>query len=164
MNGVRIELKWALIHSAMAIAWLAGEKALGLHDARIAVQPKVAPLVMIPSLLIYLLALREKRRVVFQGAMSWSGGFKSGMILTAFMVALSPIGWLLLGFVISPEFFANAARHVVEAGALTEMQAAAQFTLRNFIVTGIVAGAATGALFSALAAAFTRRKAKPTQP
>lgn len=159
MNSVRIELKWALIHSAMMIAWLALEKALGLHDARIASQPKIAPFVMIPSLLIYLLAQLEKRRVVFHGAMS-CGRFKSGMILTALIVALSPISWLLLSFVISPKFFYNAAQHAVQAGALTKAQAAAQFTLQNFIVTGIV----TGALFSALVAAFTRRKIKSTQP
>lgn len=160
MKSLRIELKWAGIFTAMIAGWMLLEKSLGLHGPRIAHQPVFGALVLLPALLLYFSALREKRRSLLPASMSYGRAFRSGLVLTVFLVALSPLNQLLFGIVLSPEFFALAARHAVQSSALTEADAAARFNLPSFIVAGIAGGLATGAVFSAFAALFIRTKSQ----
>jgi hypothetical protein len=52
----KTEMKWALIHSLMFLTWMFIEKAAGLHDVRLDIQPFAGVLIMLPSVIIYVLA------------------------------------------------------------------------------------------------------------
>jgi hypothetical protein len=152
-----IELRWALIFSLMYLAWMLAERVAGFHDTRLAQQPMVGPLIMIPSIIVYWLALRSKKRSL-EGQMTYRQGLLSGCVLTAFVVALSPLNQLLTSRVISPDYFANLIEYTVAQGALTPAQAQQQFNFGNYVVIGLIAGALTGIVFSAILAAFVRSR------
>jgi hypothetical protein len=152
-----IELKWGLIFSVMYLAWMVMERAAGFHGVRIDQQSMVGPLVMIPSFITYWLALRNRKRSL-GGGMSYRQGLLSGCILTAFVVALSPLTQWLTSNVISPDYFANLIEYSVAQGALTREEAQQQFNFGNYLTISLVAGALTGVLFSAVLAAFTRSR------
>lgn len=157
-----IELRWALIFSLTYLAWMLTERLAGFHDTRLDQQPMVGPLIMIPSIVIYALMLRDRKRSL-EGEMTYGQGFLSGCILTAFIVILSPLNQLLTLEIISPDYFANLIEYTVAQGALTLEQARQQFSIRNYVVTGLIAGALTGILFSAILAAFMRSRRSKDQ-
>jgi hypothetical protein len=154
---IAIELKWALIHSAMYLAWMLAERLAGLHDTRLDRQPMVGPLILIPTIVIYVLALRDRKRSL-AGKMTYGQGFLSGCLLTAFIVILSPLNQLLTLKVISPNYLPNLIEYTVARSTLTGEQALQQFSLGNYVVTGLIAGTLMGMLFSAILAAFTRSR------
>jgi hypothetical protein len=154
---IAIELKWALIFSVMFLAWMLAEKLAGFHDTRLDQQPMVGPLILIPSIVIYVLTLRDRKRSL-RGKMTYGRGFLSGCVLTGFVVILSPLNQLLALKVISPDYLANLIEYTVSSGTLTGEQARQQFSLGNYVVTSLVAGTLTGILFSAIIAAFTRSR------
>jgi Protein of unknown function (DUF4199) len=158
-----IGLKWALIHSLMYLAWMLAERFAGLHDTRLDQQPMLGPLIMIPSIVIYGLMLRDRKRSL-EGRMTYRQGFLSGCVLTAFIVILSPLNQLLTLHVISPDYFANLIAYTVTQGALTPEQARQQFSFGNYVVTGLIAGTLTGILFSAILAVFTRSRTQDQRP
>ncbi len=85
-----LELKWALLFSLMYLVWMLAERVAGFHDTRLHQQPMVGPLILIPSILIYWLTLRDRKRSL-QGGMTYRQGFISGCVLTVFVVLLGPL-------------------------------------------------------------------------
>ncbi len=154
---IAVELKWALIHSVMYLAWMVAERVAGFHDTHLDRQPMVGPLILIPTIVIYVLALRDRKRRL-EGKMTYGQGFLSGCVLTGFIVLLSPLNqWLTLK-VISPGYLANLIEYTVSTSTLTSEQAQQQFSLGNYVFTGLIAGTLMGMLFSAILAAFTRSR------
>ena len=154
----KTEIKWALIFSLMFLTWTAMEKAAGLHNVRLDLQPFIGPLILLPSIIIYLLALLDKKSRYFMGTMSYRQGFASGCLLTIFIVILSPLNNLLAALFITPEYFANVTEYTVSMGVLTPEAAARQFSISNYIVTSVVAGLITGIIFSAVISIFTKTR------
>jgi hypothetical protein len=157
-----IELRWALIFSLMYLVWMLTERLAGFHDIRLDQQSMVGPLILIPSIIIYGLMLRDRKRSL-EGKMTYSQGFLSGCMLTVFVVILSPLNQLLTLKIISPDYFANLIEYTVAQGALTPEQARQQFSIGNYVATGLIAGALTGILFSAILAAFMRSRGTHNQ-
>ena len=122
----RTEIKWALIFAAMCLAWTLMERLAGLHSTRLAQQPFVGPLILIPAIVVYALALLDKRRTWFGGHMSYKQSVVSGCVLTAFIVALSPVNQALISLVITPEYFPNAIEYTVAHGIFSQDQAERQ--------------------------------------
>ena len=67
MNNYRIELKWGLLFVGMMLLWMLGERLAGLHDTHIAHHATWTNLVAIPSIIIYVLGLRDKREHFYGG-------------------------------------------------------------------------------------------------
>ena len=154
----RTELKWALIFAVMYLAWMLAERLAGFHGSRLAQQPFVGALVLVPSIAVYTLALLDKRKTWYGGRMSYRQSFVSGCVLTVLIVAFSPINQALTYGVISPDFFSNAIEYTTAHRILSREQAMHQFSLGNYIVISIVAGLNTGVVFSAVISGFTRSK------
>lgn len=57
-----IEMKWGIIFSVMTLIWITMEKAVGLHDQYIDKQMIYTNLIAIPALILYFLALLEKKK------------------------------------------------------------------------------------------------------
>ncbi len=158
MKKYRVEIKWAFIHSAIFLLWMIIEKISGLHDKHLDKQQFVTTLILIPSIIIYVLAIKDKKRSYYSGHITYKQSFVSGVMLTIFMVLLSPVNQVITSYVITPDYFANVIEHTVKSGMFTQEQAEAQFNIGNYIITSIVAGLVTGVIFSAVISIFTRSK------
>lgn len=160
MKKYKTEIKWAFIFSAMVLLWMVAEKLSGLHDKYIDRQQFVTTLVLIPAIIIYVLAIKDKKRSYYAGSMTYWQSFVSGLILTLLVVLLSPLNQLITSYIISPGYFNNAIEHTVKSGMFTREQAEAQFNTRNYIITSIVGGLVTGIAFSAVISIFTKSASK----
>lgn len=155
MKNYQIELKWAGIFFLVYLAWMFIEHLCGLHGRNIHYQQLVSTFILLPSLLIYVLSIREKKRKACQGTITFMQAFKSGMLLTLFMVILSPVNQLITTGLISPEYFDNMREYAVSQQMPAE-EAESRLNIGAFIVQGIIGGLVTGVVFSAVIALFAR--------
>lgn len=91
MQKIYIELKWAVIFSIALLCWILLEKTMGSEDGGVEDFWWMTLLFGPFAILLYLLALREKRRRVYMGAMTWTQGFLSGLFISVFVALLSPL-------------------------------------------------------------------------
>ena len=82
MKKFSIEFKWAIIANILFLAWMTLEKQLGFHNEKIKWQMAFTLLFFIPSFLIYLLALLDKKKNYYQNNMNWRQGFISAIIIS----------------------------------------------------------------------------------
>lgn len=158
MTKYKIELKWAVIFFLMYLAWIALEKISGLHANLIEYQQIASVMVLVPSFLVYLLAIRDKKKRYFNNVISFRQAFLSGMILTAFIVLLSPLSQFISMRLLSPDFFTNMQKYAVASHGISEEKAISQLNLGKFIITSIFGGLVTGLIFSLIIAAFVKKK------
>ena len=158
MRKYRIEIRWAFIFSISMILWVLGERYFGLHDQRIAEHSFYSSFFAIIAVGIYLLALYDKRKNVHHGFMLWKDGFKSGIILTAGIVVLSPLVQLLITEVVTPEYFRNISQYAVTSGEMTQEEAASYFSPGRYILQSMLWAAVFGIITAAFTALMLRRK------
>lgn len=157
MKKIAIELKWGIIFFAIILLWTVFEKSIGLHDERIDKHYILTNFFAIPAIIIYVLALLDKRKWL-GGTMTWAQGFLSGLVIAVIVSLLSPIGQVLTHQYLSPEYFPNVIALSVEQGKLTQEQAEAYFNLNNYIKQAMIGAVMMGAITSALVAIFIRKK------
>jgi hypothetical protein len=157
MNNLRTEVKWALIWGISLLIWMALERVFGLHDQYIQYHYSVTSLFLIVVVVIYVLELREKRRVAFGGTMNYKQGLISGMVLTLIITILSPVMQVIISEVITPDYFYNIINHVTEEGMMTEEEARAQFNLSNYLLQSAVGSAVFGAVLSLILPVFFKK-------
>ena len=160
MKNIKIEIKWALIFVAMSLAWMLIEKLAGLHDAHIDKHPIYTNFIAIPAIAVYVLALNDKRKNFYGGSMSYQQGFISGLIITLIVTLLSPLTQYITSNIITPGFFANAIEYAVANGKTSREAAEAYFSLKNYIVQGLIGAPVMGVVTTAIVAIFTRGKKK----
>lgn len=153
-----IEIKWGLIFVIMMLVWMYFEKAMGWHGKNIADHATYTNFVAIPSIIIYVLALLEKRKKHFNNVMTWKQGFISGLIITAVVVILTPFSQLVTHELITPEYFENVKAYAVDQGQMTQEEANNYFNLTSYLWQSIVGALIMGALTSAIVAIFVKRK------
>ena len=156
MAKIQLELKWGIIFTLVALLWMYMEKALGWHDTHIDKHAMYTNLFAIPAILMVVLALREKRKAL-GGTMTWKQGFVCGLIITAVIVILSPLGAYITHTVITPEYFGNAIAYGVESGKTSQEAAEKYFNLPSYIIQGAIGAAVMGTVTSAIVALFMRR-------
>ena len=160
MKKLSIEIKWALVFVAMTLAWMLGEKLAGFHDTRIAQHATVTMFYAIPAIAVYVLALLDKRRNFYEGAMTYQQGFVSGMWITLFVVLLSPLTQVIVSKVITPDYFSNAIDYAISSGMMERAAAEQYFSLPSYIRMGLIGALVMGAVTSAIVAIFTRKAKK----
>ena len=154
----RIEIKWAVIYTIMTLGWAFVGKLLGLHDQRIQYNLYFNTAILIPSFLVYLLAVREKKRARYAGTITYRQGVASGLLLTLLVTILGPLNpWISTTF-IAPDLFSNSIRYVVANGMMSESEAQSQFNLTAFIVQGLIGAPAFGLVLSLITAGFLRSR------
>lgn len=160
MNRFRTEIKWAVILSVLNLLWLWLEKLSGLHSTRIALHPLYTNLVILPTIAVYVLAIKEKRDTSFNGKMDLMQGFVSGMTMSIFTALLVPVTQSIGSLLISPEFFPKIIDYVVETGRMSSEAAADFFNLKSYIIQGAIGTPVLGFLISGGAAFFLRTDKK----
>lgn len=142
----------------MMLLWMYLEKMMGWHDENIADHATYTNLVAIPSILIYVFALLEKRKKHYYNVMTWKQGFVSGMIITTVVVILTPFSQLVIHELITPEYFENVSAYAVNQGQMTQEQAVDYFNLNSYLWQSALFALIMGAMTSAVVAIFLRRK------
>ena len=158
MKKFAIEIKWGIIFTLVALLWMVLEKQLGWHDELISKHAVYTNLFAIPAILVFVLAIFDKRKNYFHGKMTWLQGFLAGIGVTLVVAVLSPLSQYITTTMITPEYFPNVIAYSVENGKLSQEQAEKYFSLSNYIVQSIVGGVVMGVITSAIVAIFARKK------
>lgn len=161
MKNIKIEIKWAIIFTVVALLWILLEKILGLHDKYIDYHLYLTNLFAIPAIWIMVLALKEKKKQFYSGQMSYKQGFISGSILSVFITLLSPFSQWITTYIITPEYFPNVIKRSVELGYFkTTAEATANFNYANYAMQGAMGALVMGIVTTAIAMLFIRTKKK----
>jgi len=144
----------------MTLLWMIMEKGVGLHDQYIDKQMIYTNLIAIPIILLYYLALSEKKKKFYQGKMDFKEGLKAGLVMTLVIAILSPLIQYITSIYISPMYFANMIKYSVEKKMLTLDQAQQYFSLNNYLKQSAYGALVMGVLTSAIVAAFLKSKVK----
>ena len=163
MRKLTTEIKWALVFALVTLAWMLGEKLAGLHSTHIDQHATYTNFFALPAIALYVLALLDKRRNHYGGAMTWKQGFVSGLWVTLFVTLLSPLTQVITSLVITPEFFPNAIAYATSSGQMTGAEAEGHFNLASYIKMGLIGAPAMGIVTSALVALFTRKRKPETR-
>jgi hypothetical protein len=158
MKKYAIEFKWAIIYITITLVWMLLERLLGLHSTYISKQSTIAPLIVIPAAIIYLLALQDKKQNYYRGFMNWRRGFRSGLVITLILTLANPLVQIIVHKIISPYFFKHAIRYVVECGAYSQEEAAQYFNLNSYIAEGIMYTLLGGIMMTAITSFISRTR------
>jgi len=158
MRKFRTEIKWAVIFSIATLAWMYLEKALGWHSALISTQAIYTNIFAVVAIGIYVLALTDKRNNDFDGKMNWKQGFISGIALSAVIAVLSPLVQYLTNTVISPEYFTNMIKYVVDNGKMTQEAAETYFSLKSYTIQSAFGALTMGIVTAAIVAFFVKKQ------
>ncbi|MCA6073969.1 DUF4199 domain-containing protein [Fulvivirga sedimenti] len=159
MKKIRIEIKWALIFVAMSLLWMVLEKLVGLHSTHIDKHLYLTNLFAIPAIIVYVLALKDKKATDYHGQMTYKQGFMSGLIITIIVTVLAPITQWITSTIITPEYFPNVIAYSVETGYYeTVEEAEANFNLSNYMMQSVIGAFIMGVITTAIVAFFVKTK------
>ena len=157
MNNWKIEFKWGIIYTLMSLLWMVGEKLTGLHDQYIHLHPIYTNLILIPAIVLFVLAFREKKKSLGVDY-TFNKAFQSGIRMTLIIAALAPVATVISTQLISPDYFQNAIAYAAEQDFMTAEQASEYFSLSNYSVQSLIGAATLGIFLSAIIGFFTRVK------
>lgn len=157
MKKYAIEIRWGLIFTGIALLWMVFEKLMGWHGEKIEVHPIYTNFFAIIAIVVFVFALRDKRRHL-GGTMSWMEGFVSGAIISVIVAILSPLSQYIVHTFLSPEYFPNAIAYAVENQGITREEAESYFNLQNYIWQSAIGGLVMGLITSAIVSLFLRKK------
>ena len=161
MFSIKTEIKWAILFSVMTLIWMLLEKLSGLHGQYIDYHLYLTNLYAIPAIWLMVLALKEKKRIAYNGQINYLQGLKSGIVLSIFIALLSPLTQWITSYVITPEYFPNVIKRSVEIGYFkTTAEAEANFNYANYAKQGAIAALVMGLITTAIAMVFIRTKSK----
>lgn len=158
MRKFGIEFKWGIIFTVVTLLWMWMEKLLGWHDEHIDKQRFYTLFFAVPAILVYVLALLDKRKNHFHGKMTWVQGFITGLGITLVVAVLSPLTQYIVSEFITPNYFENAIEYSVESGELDRVRAQEYFNLKNYIWQSLMSAVGLGVFTSAIVALFVKKK------
>ena len=159
MKKFSTEITWSLIFIVMMLLWMLMEKLTGLHDVNIDMHPIVTNLVAIPAILIYVLALLDKRKKYYGGSMTYLQGFTTGVIMTVIITLFTPLIQYITSVYITPDYFTNVIAYTVEKGEMTQEEAEEYFNLINYMIMSLYGSFVMGLITTSIVAIFTKKKA-----
>ena len=161
MEKNKIEIKWAIIFTLMILVWMFLEKLAGLHSEHIDIHPIYTNFIAIPTIIIYVLALLDKRKNDYNGIMTYKQGLISGLIIALLVTILSPLTQYITSTMITPDYFSNAIEYVVSESKMNQIEAENYFSLNNYIIQALIGAPIVGIVTTAIVAIFTRRENQP---
>ncbi|MFO7999109.1 MAG: DUF4199 domain-containing protein [Bacteroidales bacterium] len=159
MTTRKTEIKWAIIFFFTTLVWMWLEKIAGLHSVHYDKHYIVTNLFAVPAILIYVLALLDKRKNAYGGVMTYKQGVVTGLTITLIVTLLSPLSQYIVSAVITPGYFSVAIDYAISEGKMTLEEAQASFNMRNYITQTLIFTPVMGIVTTLIVAIFTRRKA-----
>lgn len=108
------------------------------------------------AIAMYILAIREKRRRVYQHEMTWKQSFITGATLALFIALLSPIAQYITHNYITPEYFETVKNYSVTNNVMTIEAAKAYFNFNSYLLQSFFGALISGIIVSAIAAFFLK--------
>lgn len=161
MSKFAIEFKWAIVFTVVSLLWMFFEKAMGWHGEHIEQHALYTNFFALPAVIVYILAIWDKRENFFNGSMSWKQGFISGAIVSILVAAFSPLAQYIGYVFISPEYFENMIAFRTENDLMKIELAREYFTLSTFMIQSVFFALSAGIVTSAIVALFLKRNPKP---
>lgn len=159
MASIKIEIKWAILFSIMGLVWMLLEKLSGLHSTYIDYHLYLTNLFAIPAIWVMVLALKEKKKVFYNGNITYLQGLLSGIVLSIIIALISPLTQWITTYIITPEYFPNVIKRSVEIGYYkTTAEAEANFNYSNYAIQSAIAAFVMGLVTTAIAMIFLRTK------
>lgn len=152
------EIKWALIFIVALILWVFAERLLGFHSVRLQYQALVSGLFTLVAVLIYVLALGQKRQQYYLDHMTWQQGFYCGFIITLIITILTPLVQLLIHTVVTPHFLTNMITYTAELEGIEPAAAAVRYNLGSYVIQAMLSALVMGIVLSAIIAFFVRTR------
>ncbi len=157
MKKIKLELKWGFIITIMFLVWMLVEKVLGWHDEKIADHYWLTFLFTPFIIIMYTLAIREKRRRFLGGVLTWIQGFTTGVKVSIFAALLSPLAQYIIHNYITPKYFDNVIAYSVTNQLMTIEAANDYFNINSYMLQSAVGTLVTGIIVSAVVAFFLKR-------
>lgn len=157
MKNYTVEIKWGIRFTLLILAWAIIEKLLGFHDDKISSWYLFSSLFMIPAVLFYFLALKEKKHI-YSGNMSWAQGFISSIILSFIIALLNPFTQIVIYKAITPHFFEKIIEYKTANSSMTLKVAQDYFNLKTFIIQGCFTSLSYGTVTGATISLFLKNK------
>lgn len=158
MKNIGIEIKWGVIFILVTLAWMMLEKSLGWHDVHIDQHAVLTNLFAIPAIVIYVLAMRDKKKNYYHGQITYLQAFLSGLVVTIIVTILSPFAQYITLEYITPQYFTNIISYSVEKGELTQSDAENWFNLKSYMIQATIGALIMGLITSAIVAIFIKSK------
>jgi hypothetical protein len=158
MNKITIEIKWGVIFTVISLLWVVFEKAMGWHDLYIDKHAIYTNFFGIIAVLVFFLALRDKKRSFYNEEMTWRQGFVAGLIVTIVVTVLAPLSQFITSTYITPDYFNNVIAYSVERNVMNQEQAEAYFNLKSYIIQATFGALVLGVVTSAAIAWFLKTK------
>ena len=158
MKKVYIELKWAVIFTIALLSWILFEKTMGWYNEHVSNDWWLTLLFGPFAILIFLLALREKRRRVYDRKMTWIQGFISGVIISIFVALLSPLTEYVNYNFFTPDYFNAIAESSVTNNLMARPEMNNLFKINNYRLQSAFGLFGFGVLNSVIAAFFVQKK------
>lgn len=153
MEKFKIEIKWSIILALVYFGWLLLERFLGYHNEKV-LQELIFNLAFTPiAFYIYYLAIKNKKKQVFNDSINWKEGFVSGIILSVLVAVTSTFVLFLFFNFISPDFFEKA----IELSK-NKTTATLSYNLPIFVKNNIFDKLSFGIVFSAIISFFVKIK------
>lgn len=153
MKDLKIEFRWGIIFSLVLMVWMAIEKnVLGWHNEYISGQLMNHFVVTILLyVIVFYLALRQKREHTYHGKISYKRVFLSGAIISVVIALLAPLSQFFIYHYISPHYFDNMIEYYThkEKFAMTQEGAEKFFNMTSFIFSEAGIGLSLGFVVSA---------------
>ncbi|WP_339837577.1 DUF4199 domain-containing protein [uncultured Flavobacterium sp.] len=159
MEKFKIEVKWAVIFSVSLLIWMYFEKTMGWHDEKVKFQPIYTMLFGVITIIIFVLALVEKKKNYYHNKIDWKQGFLSGAILSLLIALLTPVVLFITFEYISPDYFTNIINYKTENSKMTLEDAQKYFSLSNYMYTNTFSTLSNGIVVSAIISYFIKSKA-----
>lgn len=158
MKKIYIELKWAVIFTITLLTWMLFEKTVGWHEEPIANYQWLTLLFAPFAILMYLLEMREKRRRVYGGKMTWLQAFITGVILSVFIALLSPVTQYITHNFITPKYFNSVVEFSITNDLMTRTKANDFFNINSYMWQSALGALGLGIATAAIVAFFVRKK------
>ncbi len=133
------------------------ERIVGLHDVHIDKHAIYTNFVAIPAIIVYVLALLDKRKNFYEGKMTYMQGFISGIIISIIVTIFSPLTQYITSTIITPEYFTNVINYSVSQGMMTQTEAEEYFNLKSYMIQVLIGTPIMGIVTAAIVAIFTRK-------
>jgi hypothetical protein len=145
------EFKWAAIMSVVLLVWLTALKFLGFQETdKIHVHVILVNAYYLILFVLYIFAINERKRK-YRGFISRRDAFLTGLLVTLFLVVLSPLNMSVFYYLINPNFFQVMIDFNVENG-VNQQVAESDYNLFNYIFSSMLMNLVVGGVFSAIGA------------
>jgi multisubunit Na+/H+ antiporter MnhB subunit len=144
----------------MVWVWMFIEHSVGLHSTHIDKHPFITVFIMVPTLLIFILMMRDKRKNRLSGSMNYLDAFVSGLILTTFITLMAPLSQWVISTFITPDYFEHAIQYTLKKNMMSEIVAREYFKLSNYIKQSVMGALITGIITSVIVSLFLNNAGK----